>query len=578
LTTIYGQNSDFRHKKDSLLKAIASTQGEEKLKLYRNIGNKLEESMDFSDEEVDLMLQYTSDFIREARKQQNKKYECDAYEAELRNLYNFSRIDEFERKANEYLLFCKKNGFQRNYYYVYSFLLSTSNLNGIEGIKKMYEEAKQENCLYGIAEASVKIASLYYEEKRFDEAEKYFRETITNASKLIKENPNEVVNYYLISNGYDGLIESLLAQKKINNCTSLMSDWKKYAIDFEKTFNIPYPYLTYYYKACAAICIKKEKYDEAELYCDSMKLLTTSHIEEGFIWDLKATICEKRGEYECAIDWLNKSIEYNTNVGQLTYTVGLLNQKARILSEMGRAKESYSVSDSAFQLNDSLRLAQNNLQLDEVRTRYEVDKYIAEKEHNFNYLLFAISGCILLAIALGIWIYLNRKISKKNRTLAQQIKELTTQHEEQINEMLTKTSFLPHSLNETTSVADSDLCIESRIDKLCITIRDFLFKDKIYRNSNITQETVIKTLGTNKDIFSKAFNSCFKMRFKDYVNFLRMKDAIHLLEHSDLSIEEISELAGFGTVQTFRRQFNEEYNMAPKDYRSSIKKNNNLPL
>jgi len=64
---------------------------------------------------------------------------------------------------------------------------------------------------------------------------------------------------------------------------------------------------------------------------------------------------------------------------------------------------------------------------------------------------------------------------------------------------------------------------------------------------------------------------CFKVTFSDYVNFLRLKDAVQLLEQSDLSIEEISDITGFGTVRTFRRQFNDKYNMAPKDYRSSFR-------
>jgi len=106
-TAIYGQSNDFQHRKDSLLKIIASTQGEEKLKTYNKLVRPTQFSQ-FSEEEVDLMLQYINDFIREARKQQNKEYENLAYKAELSYLWNFSRHDEFERKVNEYLPFFKK--------------------------------------------------------------------------------------------------------------------------------------------------------------------------------------------------------------------------------------------------------------------------------------------------------------------------------------------------------------------------------------------------------------------------------------------------------------------------------------
>jgi AraC-like DNA-binding protein len=571
VTTIYGQNSDFQHKKDSLLKVISSTKGEEKLKAYRTLTWV---NLQFPEEEIDLKLQYINDFIREARKQQNKEYESIAYQNELACLWNSLIFDKFEQKANEYLPFFKKNGFHKNYYDYYRGLLVLYGTSGgdykrmIEGVKQMYAEAKREDYLYGVIQAASLIADIYKMEKRYDEAEKYYKETIKNALKLIKEEPGQAANYYLVSNGYDGLAEALICQDKINECLSLMPVWKKHTIDFEKTFNYPDPDLRYYYRSYANIYIEKRKYDEAELYCDSLSPIITP-MELYFIWNIKTVICENREEYDSAIDWIDKNIDDCTNRGELSYTVHLLKKKAHILSKMGRAEEAYSVSEMAFQRNDSIRLLENNAQLDEIRTQYEVDKHVTEKKLQHSYFISTLVVCIVLAIAFGIRTYYSRKVTKKNHTLAQQIKELATQHEERINEMLVKTSLAPEIENPET--IDNDLCVESRMDKLCIAVRNFLFKDKIYRDSTITQDLVIERLGTNRRMFSETMESCLKMQFKDYVNFLRLKDAIQLLERSDLSIEEISDTVGFGTVQNFRRQFSSKYNMAPKDYRNSIK-------
>ena len=185
-------------------------------------------------------------------------------------------------------------------------------------------------------------------------------------------------------------------------------------------------------------------------------------------------------------------------------------------------------------------------------------------------LLGAIIICALLAIALGIWIYLNRKIARKNRTLAQQIKELIAQQEARDAEILAKTSFIPEEKREENT--DDFLCPESRMDKLCIAIRDALLKDKAYRNPALTRDQMIEHLGTNRELFIEAFRYCFHTSFIDYVNNLRLKDVITLLEQSDLSIEVISEKTGFGTLRTFQRQFHAKYNMTPKDYRKSARK------
>jgi len=559
--TIYGQNSDFQHKKDSLLKVIASTKGEEKLKAY-DVLTRLQ----FPEEELDLMLQYGTDLIKEARKQKNKKYENNACMYQLSYLFNYSKIDEYKRKANEYLPFFKGNGFLESYYLVYSYLLKASSSNNIEyeieGLNQMCAEAKQENCSYGIVAATSQIGWLYLRENRNEDAEKYFRETIKNALKLTEENPIQILNYDLVLDGYSGLANALINKEgKIDELLSLKSIWREFLTVFEKKFGYPEG-IEYYYRLCAFICINKGEYDLAELYCDSAEQRNPlPMILLDYIWEARSEICEARNEYRNAIDWIDKLINNNVN-RVIEDAIFLFKKKARILNKMGRAEEAYSVFKMASELNDSIRQLKNNAQLDEIRIQYEVDVHIAEKERQRIIIFSLIGGCILLSIALGIWMYLNWKITKKNHSLAQQVKKMITQQEEQINERLIK-----------TPVSDeNDLCIESRMDKLCTAIHDLLLEDKIYRDSTLTRDLVVERLGTNKRAFAEAMEFCFKMQFKDYINFLRMKDAVHLLEHSDLSIEEISDMVGFGTVRTFQIQFNEKYNMTPRDYRNSFKK------
>ena len=43
--------------------------------------------------------------------------------------------------------------------------------------------------------------------------------------------------------------------------------------------------------------------------------------------------------------------------------------------------------------------------LDELHTLYEVDKITAEKIRIRHYFLFALAGCVLLCVALGIWVF-----------------------------------------------------------------------------------------------------------------------------------------------------------------------------
>jgi AraC-like DNA-binding protein len=193
-----------------------------------------------------------------------------------------------------------------------------------------------------------------------------------------------------------------------------------------------------------------------------------------------------------------------------------------------------------------------------------MERHIDEKERRRFYFLLALTGCVLLTVTLGIWIHYDRKIAKKNRVLASQIRELTAQQKLRETELLNKTSFI----DENGVALPDNLCLENRKDKLCIAIHNLLLQEKAYRNPSLTRDYMIERLGTNREMFTETFHFCFGMSFPEYVNELRMRDAIVLLEQSDMSIGAISEQTGFGTIRTFQRQFQKKYNLSPKNYRS----------
>ena len=59
---------------------------------------------------------------------------------------------------------------------------------------------------------------------------------------------------------------------------------------------------------------------------------------------------------------------------------------------------------------------------------------------------------------------------------------------------------------------------------------------------------------------------------------LRLNESLVLLEESDLSMEEISEKVGYGTLRSFQRQFQAKYDIPPKEYRKVTKERKNEEL
>lgn len=137
---------------------------------------------------------------------------------------------------------------------------------------------------------------------------------------------------------------------------------------------------------------------------------------------------------------------------------------------------------------------------------------------------------------------------------------------------------LSNSINREITEDTDKICFESERDQLSVSIRKAFLSDLRYRDPNINPDSLIEMLDTNRKLFFDAFHHSFGMSFSECLNVLRLKEAILLLEKSNLTIQEISEQVGYGSVRTFQRQFQLNHKMSPKEYRKfskseSVKKN-----
>jgi AraC-like DNA-binding protein/Tfp pilus assembly protein PilF len=199
---------------------------------------------------------------------------------------------------------------------------------------------------------------------------------------------------------------------------------------------------------------------------------------------------------------------------------------------------------------------------------FETEKALHEQQiSGYRTRIFIVTLILALIVAASIVILLlYRQKWAAYRALVAHIKQLQSEQDVKTRTLLQKTTF------RNAQTSNSSFCPDSRQDKLYLKIRDLLLKDKIHRDPYLSRDLLVKRLGINRYNLEDAFLFCFGMQYAEYINLLRINDAITLLEQSDLSIEEIAEKAGFGSVRTFQRQFQIKYNISPKDYRKMTKK------
>lgn len=88
-----------------------------------------------------------------------------------------------------------------------------------------------------------------------------------------------------------------------------------------------------------------------------------------------------------------------------------------------------------------------------------------------------------------------------------------------------------------------------------------------FSNPFLSSNAIADSLFISKSYFSVMFNSTFHISFNNYLNQLRLEKAKDLLNNTDYSIKEISNMVGFKDSLYFSKKFKSCFQMSPNAYR-----------
>ena len=103
--------------------------------------------------------------------------------------------------------------------------------------------------------------------------------------------------------------------------------------------------------------------------------------------------------------------------------------------------------------------------------------------------------------------------------------------------------------------------IQSRIGKLV--------EEKFYLEQNVNLLDLATRIGVNSKYVSDYLRYHYGETFMSFVNRLRVEESKRLLQEENLSMEEISDMAGYSNVSTFYRNFTKVTGMSPSKFRES---------
>ncbi|MBQ9759813.1 MAG: helix-turn-helix transcriptional regulator [Clostridia bacterium] len=98
--------------------------------------------------------------------------------------------------------------------------------------------------------------------------------------------------------------------------------------------------------------------------------------------------------------------------------------------------------------------------------------------------------------------------------------------------------------------------------------RLFFYINEHYRE-DLTTDKIAQALGYDRYYLSKRFRASFRMSMMQYVNTLRLKNAVMMMRDRGNSITKCAMESGFGSMRTFYRAFEEEFGCSPLEYLKS---------
>lgn len=545
-------NNFAQQQKDSLRVVISRADGSEKIEAYKELARFYR--MELRKEGVlDTLLTIYDALEAEARRTGAVKEQAAAGYNRLGALYDNRLFDEVIRQAPAILVFQSENALWKNYYQTCMIFLDAYRRKrdydrGLEEADRVYEHAKARDDRAGMGIALHAVARIYTDQRRFPEAEKSLRESV----EMMQD---ETPYLNVLATVYNHLVQNLIAQERYDEALQAARETEAVNRRYEKASESPQPsawynlWLTY-----TDIYRQTDRFDKAQAYVDKIDSITKGSVK---MYKERGHILYGKTRYREAVAMLDSAIAASPNS---------LEPKALKLMALTQMKDSEKAVELFSEVVGELQTQHNteyNAKLDEIRTQYEVDKYIAEKERNRNYFLFALGGCLLLALLLGGVFYYNRIILAKNRSLYRQIKE-----QDRLEEELARLRAQAGTAHGG-SAADpgTPLPGDPQQRELVERLREYLLSDD-NRFRDINRDEITLTLGTNRNTLNEAVKSVHGMTAMEYVRLIRVEMARRMIDkHPELTLESISFSCGFNTQSTFYRLFRKQYGISPAEYR-----------
>ena len=551
------QTDAIQAQRDSLIARLPHTEGIEKLNTYQALCALL-----FNYEKnSDLVLSYLEAYDEETRIQKDLTREAMLKQFIFGLLYNHRRYDDLIVRAPGYMQFLKEQKAWDRYFNIAPNLINAYIYTGkheeaLAMLDEIHQTAKQAaGYADAIPQAMLAAGNAYTRMERYEEAEQFFQKGFDSFEPGVPPTQCKMQIYF-------ALVDKYLIHRKFDEAKELLAQWKKDLDLFTEEHGAQPIYKNMYLRMILVLYGELKEYDKVEYYCNLLEQSPSIDIStKHTLYNYRSKLAMHQKDWEAMLEYAKAGFEVAQSIGQAGSIKSFMLLQNIAYTRLGMPDEAWTAVEQYAQFSDSLYLADYNAQLDELRTQYEVERHIQEKEQNRNLFLLTLVVCIILAIALGIWIYYSRYILWKNRGLYLQIKE----QDRIANQLNTITMQYSSMMKDNIS---GNLPGNIQQHKLVEQLREYLYTDRNFAKPDIDRSDIVTAISTNKTYLFEAVKAVTDKTLLEYINTIRIEEAKKLLENSPyLTVEAVSNQCGFNSTRTFYRFFRQQYNLSPTEYK-----------
>lgn len=133
----------------------------------------------------------------------------------------------------------------------------------------------------------------------------------------------------------------------------------------------------------------------------------------------------------------------------------------------------------------------------------------------------------------------------------------------------------PKENKQSCSDEEEEQREESKMDgdsqMLFEKLEDVVVSEKLFVNSNLSRDELMKLIGVDKNRFGQIIQQCAHTNVTTYINHKRLEYATRLLKkYPNYTVSAIAQSCGIPNIPTFNRLFKEKYGMTPSDFKKGL--------